>query len=282
MDGVTKDTPLKKRIDKAVKFAKANGMGSSVFVGELYVHETNICSRRLQRKMVVPRKQIGSKINRSSTADGIQEGNKECSKIARKAVEIFDSKASESRPVYVASANNYVGYGFETNKNYLAAAMSYQKSRDIIEDIYGRENPLVAKTIGRWMNARNYLKRRGQLEHAESQGLCKCWPFVNEQPQVEITKWSQANFPASALRRSSGYAIVQMDVTDAGVPENVKIMNSWPGDVYDKSSLTAARKLEFAPKTGNEPSNYRKGVTCLLYTSPSPRDGLLSRMPSSA
>ena len=26
----------------------------------------------------------------------------------------------------------------------------------------------------------------------------------------------------------------------------------------------------------------RCGVTCLLYTSPSPRDGLLSRMPSSA
>ena len=24
------------------------------------------------------------------------------------------------------------------------------------------------------------------------------------------------------------------------------------------------------------------GITCLLYTSPSPRDGLLSRMPSSA
>ena len=27
---------------------------------------------------------------------------------------------------------------------------------------------------------------------------------------------------------------------------------------------------------------YHGGVTCLLYTSPSPRDGLLSRMPSSA
>ena len=26
----------------------------------------------------------------------------------------------------------------------------------------------------------------------------------------------------------------------------------------------------------------RKGLSCLLYTSPSPRDGLLSRMPSSA
>ena len=28
--------------------------------------------------------------------------------------------------------------------------------------------------------------------------------------------------------------------------------------------------------------NPRVGYTCLLYTSPSPRDGLLSRMPSSA
>ena len=28
--------------------------------------------------------------------------------------------------------------------------------------------------------------------------------------------------------------------------------------------------------------NYQKFKNCLLYTSPSPRDGLLSRMPSSA
>ena len=28
--------------------------------------------------------------------------------------------------------------------------------------------------------------------------------------------------------------------------------------------------------------HFKKHTTCLLYTSPSPRDGLLSRMPSSA
>ena len=28
--------------------------------------------------------------------------------------------------------------------------------------------------------------------------------------------------------------------------------------------------------------NFRRKASCLLYTSPSPRDGLLSRMPSSA
>ena len=31
-----------------------------------------------------------------------------------------------------------------------------------------------------------------------------------------------------------------------------------------------------------EPSNVDEDSVCLLYTSPSPRDGLLSRMPSSA
>ena len=30
------------------------------------------------------------------------------------------------------------------------------------------------------------------------------------------------------------------------------------------------------------PIAYALGMACLLYTSPSPRDGLLSRMPSSA
>ena len=34
--------------------------------------------------------------------------------------------------------------------------------------------------------------------------------------------------------------------------------------------------------SGNLPTLVKNGYNCLLYTSPSPRDGLLSRMPSSA
>ena len=34
--------------------------------------------------------------------------------------------------------------------------------------------------------------------------------------------------------------------------------------------------------TGEEPEFFAEYKICLLYTSPSPRDGLLSRMPSSA
>ena len=42
--------------------------------------------------------------------------------------------------------------------------------------------------------------------------------------------------------------------------------------------------VDFSEKTSDEVSwgNGEDFGTCLLYTSPSPRDGLLSRMPSSA
>ena len=36
------------------------------------------------------------------------------------------------------------------------------------------------------------------------------------------------------------------------------------------------------PRIGTGKKPKRSGRSCLLYTSPSPRDGLLSRMPSSA
>ena len=39
---------------------------------------------------------------------------------------------------------------------------------------------------------------------------------------------------------------------------------------------------EFFEALKNEPDVERVELICLLYTSPSPRDGLLSRMPSSA
>ena len=43
--------------------------------------------------------------------------------------------------------------------------------------------------------------------------------------------------------------------------------------------LRLTRALVLTDSRGN---NYDLRSTCLLYTSPSPRDGLLSRMPSSA
>ena len=65
--------------------------------------------------------------------------------------------------------------------------------------------------------------------------------------------------------------------------------NHW--SVFEQSSMTleiettraiAAQILRHRSFTFQEFSQRYADSTCLLYTSPSPRDGLLSRMPSSA
>ena len=50
------------------------------------------------------------------------------------------------------------------------------------------------------------------------------------------------------------------------------------------SAQLATLKKEYEPLKGKRlgMNQINKMNTCLLYTSPSPRDGLLSRMPSSA
>ena len=46
--------------------------------------------------------------------------------------------------------------------------------------------------------------------------------------------------------------------------------------------LTPSQVLEMLPPKGRTGEVIGMPINCLLYTSPSPRDGLLSRMPSSA
>ena len=68
-----------------------------------------------------------------------------------------------------------------------------------------------------------------------------------------------------------------------GLYENIdakrKRIKAGSGEKMRKAGEKGAptdKAFKAAAKTANKPT------TCLLYTSPSPRDGLLSRMPSSA
>ena len=53
--------------------------------------------------------------------------------------------------------------------------------------------------------------------------------------------------------------------------------------ILNKLGINSAEKSN-VPKSKDQlgQEDFLKLMTCLLYTSPSPRDGLLSRMPSSA
>ena len=53
-----------------------------------------------------------------------------------------------------------------------------------------------------------------------------------------------------------------------------------PDDIDITQEDDGSATINFDPAAVNQPGGESHG--CLLYTSPSPRDGLLSRMPSSA
>ena len=75
---------------------------------------------------------------------------------------------------------------------------------------------------------------------------------------------------------SEKVAIAGMDSSD-GLADGIKqiCQNSGVGALIDQSSLSLYSGLI-------KLAGLEKAKDCILYTSPSPRDGLLSRMPSSA
>ena len=56
----------------------------------------------------------------------------------------------------------------------------------------------------------------------------------------------------------------------------------YPGSVLGLLSKTQDEVWNFFVKLAWDTYEFEQARNCLLYTSPSPRDGLLSRMPSSA
>ena len=68
---------------------------------------------------------------------------------------------------------------------------------------------------------------------------------------------------------------------DGNLPEGETTVNGdFLPEFASENDDNIARGL--AAPTFSAPNQNSEIVTCLLYTSPSPRDGLLSRMPSSA
>ena len=61
-----------------------------------------------------------------------------------------------------------------------------------------------------------------------------------------------------------------------------KIQDNVGSEYYDISVLIDENKIIQSVKVLDYFSDYGYQITCLLYTSPSPRDATLSRMPSSA
>ena len=74
---------------------------------------------------------------------------------------------------------------------------------------------------------------------------------------------------------------VYLSTKETFIGLNLEEKKEYLGILYSKRSLTEATKILQQIVSFSQEDN-EQNRACLLYTSPSPRDGLLSRMPSSA
>ncbi|NKB36051.1 MAG: TonB family protein [Gammaproteobacteria bacterium] len=62
----------------------------------------------------------------------------------------------------------------------------------------------------------------------------------------------QPNYPQRALSRDiEGYVIVEFTVSESGSTENIKVLEAYPENVFDRSALRAASKSRFKPRIVN-------------------------------
>ena len=96
---------------------------------------------------------------------------------------------------------------------------------------------------------------------------------------------TQARMIASALEDKLGWKFIPEQATGKGGLNMLTALAKEPAD-GTAIGMAVTESLGYnlkAAKTELTPADFTGlSTTCLLYTSPSPRDGLLSRMPSSA
>ena len=85
---------------------------------------------------------------------------------------------------------------------------------------------------------------------------------------------------AIALRNRWRRQALKGEMKDEVLPKNILMIG--PTGVGKTEISRRLSKLAEAPFVKVEATRFTEVGYCLLYTSPSPRDGLLSRMPSSA
>ena len=110
-------------------------------------------------------------------------------------------------------------------------------------------------------------------------------PFVSSPPQAE-TRPIPANVvdqlvPATAADSSFIAEWEQLRATRPAGPDELPALYPEIKDIKDAFRRRAFRSALIAEWAVTNPQA-ALAYLCLLYTSPSPRDGLLSRMPSSA
>ena len=149
----------------------------------------------------------------------------------------------------------------------------------------------VYKCISNYGGAASTIKPTGQTSSIVETSDNYRWKFMYEVQQADVLKYVTTDWiPVKYLTSDDGTA--QWDVQQAAVDGALDHIDVTAGGTGYVNTHTGTAQAGTATtitlaSTASATNDIYNGMTvyissCLLYTSPSPRDGLLSRMPSSA
>jgi len=255
-----------RRLDKAREFAGANGLDDGIFAAELRVHQARILATNANRQskyssgVLISSAKLNANIESRAGRTQSKSGQ-----YAQSAIDIFDKHPGIFREDYAAIAYKLIGFAHERDKQWLEAALAYQEAMVILKKYLEFEDAQLITTIGRWSNSRTHLLARMDREEALEKGLCKCWPYEKEIKRIAFPiKREPPKMPRKAY--TSGFSFVRYDLDDAGNTTNIRILHSWPKDIFDKSSLRSVKKWQYQPRTSKETDAQRKDLmTTVTY-----------------
>ena len=224
---------------QGAKFALENGLKNSTILGELYT--------------VI----AGTYVSRGD--------HDETAEYSQKALDVFETADDGLVTVQPILARLYSGYSKEAEKEILGAALDYQYVMESIDGALPRNHPFMAKALGRWSSMRERLARHGRIDEAEAAGLCKCWPYDKPRNDtIKPLKRVPPVMPSKAYR--SGFSIVEFDLNDDGGTKDIRVLESWPPDIFEKSSKRAVSKWVYNTRSDGETDSDRKDIiTTITY-----------------
>lgn len=226
-------TKARKTAKIGAEYALENGLETSTFLGELYT------------------------IIASTYVSGAK--NREIAEFSEKALDVFENSDDGIVSAQPLLARLYSGYAKEGEKEILGAALEYQDVMENVEGILPRDHPFMMKALGRWSSMRERLSRDGRLDEAEEKGLCQCWPY--DKPRNEAIKPVKRVPPIMPARAfQSGFSIVEFDLKDDGSTDNIRVLESWPPDIFEKSSEKSIKKWQYTARQEGETDEDRKDI----------------------
>lgn len=93
---------------------------------------------------------------------------------------------------------------------------------------------------------------------------CSSTPLP-ERSNAALQETANPTYPIHAARNNiEGYVQMSFDISESGVPINIKVLKSVPKKIFNKAAIKALSKWRYAPKVENGKAVVQQNLTVQL------------------